>query len=137
MSISSPCAVPTSPTNILAVTGCDSAEVTWEASMFLMETIQNYSVRYQRMNGGAPITTSTPSTNITLQNLQPNAMYTVSVAGNNPCGGTSEIANTTFQLQGKFKFMDCHVTVWYCPDTHTKCIASLLKTSVLQISWFR
>ena len=89
------------------------------------------------MNGGASVTTSTPSTNITLQNLQPGAMYTVSVAGINSCGGTSEFANTTFRLQGNFKFMDCHVTVCYCPYTQTNCIASLLKASVLQISWFR
>ena len=119
MSTSSPCAVPTPPTNVSAtVTGCDSTELTWGASTFMLETMLNYIVRYQRMNGGDPSTTSTSSTNIPLQNLQPNAMYTVSVAGINSCGGTSEFANVTFQLQGNFKFMDCHVTVCYCPYTH-------------------
>ena len=110
MFISLSCAVPTSPTNVSAtVTGCDSAEVTWGPSTFMSETILNYSVMYQRMNGGAPMTGYTSSTNITLQNLQPNAMYAVSVAGINSCGGTSEFTNTTFQLQGNFNFMDCHV----------------------------
>ena len=122
MSISSSCAVPTPPTVVSAtVTGCDSAEVTWGASMFLMETIQNYSVRYQRISSGDSIMVYyTLGTSYTLQDLQPNAMYTVSVAGINSCGGTSEFANTTFQLQGNFKFMDCHVTVCYCPYTHIK-----------------
>ena len=117
MSISSSCAVPTSPTNVsAAVTGCDSAEVTWGASMFLMETIQNYSVMYQQISSGDHIMVYyAPSTSYTLQDLQPNAMYAVSVAGINSCGGTSEFTNTTFQLQGSFKFMECHVTVCYCP----------------------
>ena len=92
---------------------------------------------YQRMNGGALMTGYTSNTNIALQNLQPNAMYTVSVAGINSCGGTSKFTNATFQLQGNFKFMDCHVTVYYCPYTHTNCIASLLKASLLQFSWFK
>ena len=112
MSISSSCAVPTSPTNVSAtVTGCDSAEVTWGASVFMSETMLNYRVMYQQMNGGAPTTNFTTSTNITLQNLQPNTTYTVSVVGINSCGGTSEFANTTFQLQGNSLFMDCHITV--------------------------
>ena len=120
MSTSSSCAVPTPPTTVSAtVTGCDSAEVNWGASVFMSETMLNYRVRYQRMNGGDPVTNSTTSTNIPLQNLQPNAMYTVSVAGINSCGGTSEFARTMFQLQGNFKFMGCHVTVCYCPYTHT------------------
>ena len=120
MSTSSSCAVPTSPTAVSAtVTGCDSADVTWGASTFMSETMLSYRVRYQRMNGGDPVTTSTSSTHIPLQNLQPNAMYAVSVAGINSCGGTSEFANITFQLQGNFKFMGCHVTVYYCPYTHT------------------
>ena len=92
---------------------------------------------YQWMNGGAPMTGYTSSVNIALQNLQPNAMYAVSVVGINSCRGTSKFTNTTFQLRGNFKFMDCHVTVWYCPYTHTNCIASLLKASLLQFSWFR
>ena len=57
---------------------------------------------YQWMNGGAPMTGYTSSTNIALQNLQPNAMYAVSVVGINSCGGTSEFTNTSFQLQGNF-----------------------------------
>ena len=112
MSTSSSYAVPTSPTNVSAtVTGCDSAEVTWGASTFMFSTMLNYIVRYQRMNGGTPVTKSTSSTNILLQKLEPNAMYTVSVAGNNSCGGRSEFEYTTFQLQGNSLFMDCHITV--------------------------
>ena len=101
----SSCAVPTPPTNVSPEPGCNSAEVTWGASMFMSETIQNYSVMYQRMNGGNLVTTSTSSASITLQNLQPGAMYAVSVAGINSCGGISEFSNTTFQLQGNFKFI--------------------------------
>ena len=121
MSMSSSCAVPTPPTVVSAtVTGCDSAEVTWGASTFLMETIQNYSVMYQRISSSDPIMVYyAPSTSYTLQDLQPNATYAVSVAGINSCGGTSEFTSTIFQLQGKFKFMECHVTVCYCPYTHT------------------
>ena len=110
MSISSSCAVPTPPTAVSAsVTGCNSAEVTWEASVFMTEPVLNYSVRYQWTDGGSPITEYTSSTSFTLQNLVPNSMYTVSVAGINSCGGTSEVTNTTFALQGT----PCRVTV-YC-----------------------
>ena len=138
MSISSSCAVPTPPTNVLAVLGCNYAEVTWGASTFMLETIRNYSVMYQWMNGGDPMTGYTSSTNIALQNLQPNAMYTVSVAGINSYGGTSEFTKKhVSMLQGNFKFMDCHVAVYYCPYTHTNCIASFLNASVLQILWFK
>ena len=134
VSISSSCAISTPPTNVLAVIGCNYAEVTWGASTFISETIiHNHSVMYQWMNGGAPMTGYTSSTNIALQNLQPNAMYTVSVAGINSSVSTSEFTNNTFHLQGSFKFMDCHVAVYYCPYTHINCIASLLKASVLQI----
>ena len=151
MCISSSCAVPTPPTNVLAVAGCNSAEVTlgglhvhvrnhtelrtvWCISCHGGSTIH---LLIQWMNGGAPMTRYTSSRNFNLQNLQPNAMYAVSVAGINSCGGTSEFASTTFQLQGNFKFMDCHVTVYYCPYTHTNCVTSLLKASLLHFLWFR
>ena len=104
VSISSTCAVPTPPTNVLAVLGCNYAEVTWDASMFILETIQNYSVMYQRMNGGDPMTEYASSTNIALQNLQPNAMYAVSVAGINSRGGTSKFTNATFQVHGLSRY---------------------------------
>ena len=53
---------------------------------------------YQWMNGGAPMTGYTSNTNIALQNLQPNAMYTVLVVGINLCGVTSDITNNMFHL---------------------------------------
>ena len=84
------------------VTGCDSAEVSWIASMSMFdESIMNYSVTYQRRSGGVLATVNSPSTRATLQGLVPNAEYNVSVAGINSCGGTSPYISTIFTLQGE------------------------------------
>ena len=82
-------------------TGCDSAEVSWMASVSMFDsTIMNYSVRYQVTSGtGAHTTVHTTNTSITLQGLT-NAEYNVSVAGINSCGGTSPFVVVHFQLQG-------------------------------------
>ena len=84
------------------VAGCDSAEVTWMASMSMFdESIMNYIVTYQRTSGGVLATVNSPSTSATLQGLMPNAEYNVSVAGVNSCGGTSAFTTPfTFVLQG-------------------------------------
>ena len=84
------------------VVGCDSAEVTWMASMSMFgEPIMNYSVAYQRTSGGVLTTVNSPSTSATLQGFMPNAEYNVSVAGINSCGGTSPYISTIFTLQGE------------------------------------
>ena len=59
------------------------------------------------MNGGDPMTGYTSSTNIALQNLQPNVMYDVSLVSTNSCGGTSEFTNNTFSLQGNLSNPSC------------------------------
>ena len=86
------------------VTGCDSAVVTWMASMSMFDnTIGNYSVRYQLRSGSDGLTAlHESSTSVTLQGLAPNAEYNVSVAGINSCGGTSTFAMTQFNLQGTY-----------------------------------
>ena len=89
-----------------AVTGCDSAVVTWGASISMFETVGNYSVRYHMRNGtSGSATVYTSSTSATLQGLAPNAEYNVSVAGINSCGGTSTFAMATFALQGNSLLM--------------------------------
>ena len=53
---------------------------------------------YQWMNGEDPMTGYTSSTNIALQNLQPNAMYAVSVVGINSCVGTGKFTNNISKI---------------------------------------
>ena len=63
--------------------------------------IGNYSVRYQRMNGGAFTTVISPSTSVTLQGLMANAEYSVSVAAISSNGNMSAYTGPTqFMLQG-------------------------------------
>ena len=72
------------------------------ASTSMFETIQNYSVIYQRRSGGGLNTVYSQNTMITLDDLTPNAEYNMSVAGINLSGGTSAFTTTfTFVLQGK------------------------------------
>ena len=83
------------------VTGCDSADVSWMASMSMFGELINYSVTYQRRSGGVLTTVNSLSTSAALQGLIPNAEYNVSVAGVNSCGGTSAFTTPfTFVLQG-------------------------------------
>ena len=91
------------------VTECDSAEVTWTASTSMFESIQNYSVKYQRRSGGGLNTVYSQDTMIELDSLTPNAEYNVSVAGINSCGGTSAFTTSfTFVLQGTELFANGH-----------------------------
>ena len=65
------------------------------------DMIMNYSVRYQLTSGtGGSATVYSSSASVTLQGLDPNAEYNVSVAGINSCGGTSTFAITQFKFQG-------------------------------------
>ena len=101
---------PGPPTAVSAnVTGCDSAEVTWMPSISVLEAIQNYSVKYRLSDTDRDTIVYSQGTTTVLQDLVPNATYTVSVAGINSCGGTSEFATATaaIVLQGKPLFMDC------------------------------
>ena len=85
----------------VTVTGCDSAEVNWTASMSMFEDIQNYSVKYQWRSGSGLNTASSQDTMIKLDGLTPNAEYNVTVAGINSCGSTSAFTTPfTFVLQG-------------------------------------
>ena len=96
------------------VTGCDSAVVSWMASQSMFDiVIGNYSVRYQLVSGSNDLTTVyTSSTNVTLEDLLPNAEYNVSVVGITSCGGTSSPAMTHLDLQGIFPA--CSVVVSHC-----------------------
>ena len=74
------------------MTGNDTAVVFWESqqSMVCDVVIGNYSVRYQLRSGtGAYTTVYTSSASVILQNLVPNAEYTVEVAGINSNGDMS------------------------------------------------
>ena len=76
----------------VVVTGNDTAVVSWVNSMSRMcdIVIGNYSVRYRLRSGtGVSTTVNTSSTNVTLQDLVPNAEYTVSVAAINSIGNMS------------------------------------------------
>ena len=100
--MSQSCSDPTPPSGVSAtVTGCDSAEMTWTASVSMFETIQNYSVMYIQRSGGYLNTVYSQDTMIKLDGLTPNAEYNVTVAGINSCGGTSAFTTPfTFVLQG-------------------------------------
>ena len=84
---------PDPPTGVSAdVTGIDTAVVSWNPSRSRMceILIRNYSVRYQLWNGtGGYTTVNTAGTSVTLQDLVPNAEYTVEVAAINSNGRIS------------------------------------------------
>ena len=71
------------PTGVVAeATECNSATVTWSApTSTVCDGISSYSLRY-RLNGSTVdyTTLNTSNTNVTLQDLLPNAEYTVEVA---------------------------------------------------------
>ena len=93
MGTNSPSTGPQPPIGLtVVVTGNDTAVVTWEAqqSRVCDIVIGNYSVMYQLRNGtGATITVYSSNTSVTLQDLVPNAEYTVSVAAINSIGNMS------------------------------------------------
>ena len=61
--------------------GCNSANVAWTPTQLrVCDGIESYSVRYQQSGTGDYSTVKTSSTSVTLQDLVPNAEYTVSVA---------------------------------------------------------
>ena len=78
---------PDPPTGVsVDVTGSDTAEVSWAPSMSRMcdILIENYNVRYRLNSGcGYYTTLNTSSASVTLQDLVPNAEYTVEVAAIN------------------------------------------------------
>ena len=90
---------PDPPTGVsVDVTGSDTAEVSWAPSMSRMcdILIENYNVRYRLNSGcGTYTTVNTSSTSVTLQNLVPNAEYTVEVAAINSNGDMSAFSEVT------------------------------------------
>ena len=104
----------------VVVTGNDTAVVSWVPSMSRMcdIVIGNYSVRYQLRNGtGATITVYSSSTSVTLQDLVPNAEYTVSVAAINSIGNMSAFSamiqfNVTLSSKpNMFKYLNYYITM--------------------------
>ena len=93
MAMQSPSTGPQPPTGLtVVVTGNGTAVVSWETqqSRVCDVVIGNYSVRYRLRSGtGGMITVYSPSTSVTLQDLVPNAEYTVSVAAINSRGNMS------------------------------------------------
>ena len=87
---------PQPPTGLTVVlTGDGTAVVFWESqqSRVCDAVIGNYSVRYQLRSGsGGIITVYSSSTSVTLQDLVPNAEYTVSVAAINSKGEMSSFS---------------------------------------------
>ena len=78
---------PNPPTDVsVDVTGSDTAVVSWVPAMSRMcdVLIAGYNVRYRLNSGcGYYTTLNTSSTSVTLQDLVPNAEYTVEVAAIN------------------------------------------------------
>ena len=97
MAMQSPSTGPQPPTGLtVVVTGGDTAAVSWDAqqSMVCDVVIGNYSVRYQLRNDtGGMNTVYSSTTSVTLQDLVPNAEYTVSVAAINSSGDMSAFSS--------------------------------------------
>ena len=98
-------AAPRPPTGVSVVdgAGCYTSVVSWVAPQPVCGVVVgNYSVRYQLRSGaGASTTVYATSTSVTLQDLVPNAEYTVSVAAINTSGVMSVFTEATqFELQG-------------------------------------
>ena len=98
---------PSPPTGVSVVTGteCNTADVSWSPSTVNYNAvIGNYSVRYRlKGSSGGYTTVYSPTTRITLQDLNPGAEYDVEVAAVDLCGrmsGFSEVAG--LDLEGKF-----------------------------------
>ena len=95
--------------------------VSWDPSQSMFDdTIMNYSVRYQLTSGtGGSATMYASGASVTLQGLDPNAEYNVSVAGINSCGGTSIFTTTQFKFQGTvtpvYSLSDCFVLLMSAP----------------------
>ena len=97
---------PDPPTGVMVkANGCDSANISWTPTCRQLRecgvTIEGYSVRYQLSDTGAYTTVNTSSTSVTLQDLIPNAEYTVSVAAITSVGGMSaHSAETMLNIRG-------------------------------------
>ena len=122
--LTSPLAAPDPPSGVtVVVTDVDSALVSWDATQSWMcdIVIENYSVRYQLRNGtGAGATVYSSSTSVTLQDLVPNAEYTVSVAAINSIGNMSAFSATVqfnVTLSSKpnmFKYLNYYIINGKC-----------------------
>ena len=90
---------PGPPTGVsVDVTGSGTAVVSWNPSMSRMcdVLIENYNVRYRLNSGSGGYTTlNTSSTSVTLQDLVPNAEYTVEVAAINSNEDMSSFSEVT------------------------------------------
>ena len=75
--------------------------------------VGNYSVRFRlRISGGGNTTVNTSSTSVTLQDLVPNAEYTVEVAAINSNAVLSTFTEAIqFELQGELCIL-CRSVVW-------------------------
>ena len=106
-------AAPQPPTGVSVVdgAGCYTSVVAWTPQPVCGFVVGNYSVRYQLRSGaGASTTVYATSTSVTLQDLVPNAEYTVSVAAINSAGELSAYTETThFELQGDLWMFKCCV----------------------------
>ena len=106
-------AAPQTPTGVSVEdgAGCYTSVVSWTPQPVCGVVVGNYSVRYQlRIGAGASTTVYATSTSVTLQDLVPNAEYTVSVATINSAGELSAYTETThFELQGDLWMFKCCV----------------------------
>ena len=123
MGMHSPSTGPQPPTGLtVVVTGDGTAVVSWETqqSRVCDVVIGNYSVRYQLRNDtGGMNTVNTSSTSVILQDLVPNAEYTVEVAAINSRGNMSAFSalvqfTVNLTAPSKYLFMSIgHLNV--CP----------------------
>ena len=97
---------PDPPTGVMVeANGCDSANMSWTPMCTQLRmcgvTIEGYSVRYHLSGTGAYTTVNTSSTSVTLQDLVPNAEYTMDVAAITSVGGMSaHSAETMLSITG-------------------------------------
>ena len=103
-------AAPRPPTGVSVEdgAGCYTSVVSWTPQPVCGVVVGNYSVRYQLRNHGGYTTVYSPGTSVTLQDLVPNAEYTVSVAAINSAGEMSAFTETVlFELQGDLWMLKC------------------------------
>ena len=99
------------------------------------DMIMNYSVRYQLTSGtGGSATVYSLSISVTLQGLDPNAEYTVSVAAINSAGGTSTFTMATFDLQGSTLFMESECVLLLCIVVLAVVVYNITTHSTLHLS---
>ena len=97
------------PTGVIVeANGCNSANVAWTPTQLRVcdATIEGYSVRYQQSGTGGYSTVNTSSTSVTLQDLVPNAEYTVSVATITSVGSMSAFSAVSRLIMTTGNYMD-------------------------------